>query len=294
MKLSILTATYNRKKYLNRLYESIKNNLKYGINVEWIIIDDGSNDNTREEVQKYINEKQIKIIYKYKQNEGKMSAINDAVELMSGDICIDCDSDDYFTNTSFKIIKENIDKLQNNEDLYGLVFLKISPEGKISGKRFNEKNKKTKMFDLYFKQNIEGEKIIVYKTKIRKKYKHQLENGEKFVTEARMYHKMDEKYNLYAINEAIIIGDYLSDGYTKNIQKVYKQSPFGFYMYFKEILEKDMKDVNFKKRIYVIKHYILFGYLTGNAFNSKIIKNKINKILYTILFFPGIIKSKKF
>ena len=150
------------------------------------------------------------------------------------------------------------------------------------------------MFDLYFKDDIQGEKIIVFNSKIRKQYFHELEKNEKFITEARMYHKMDEKYKLLAINEIVEQGCYIEDGYTKNINKTFKESPYGYYMYFKELLQKEMKGVMFSKRLYIIKHYILFSYLTKNKFNDNFIKDKINKILYRIMYFPGIIKSKRF
>lgn len=293
MKLSILTATYNRQEYLPKLYESIKKNLKYDLNCEWIIVDDGSNDETKKQVQKFIDENVVPIRYCYQKNSGKMSAINEAVNFATGDMIVDCDSDDYFTEDAFEKIAKNANKLLENENFYGMVFLKKENTGIISGKEFKNQEQITTMFNLYFKENIQGEKIIVFNSKIRKKYLHQLENNEKFITEARMYHKMDEKYKLLAINEVIEQGSYVDDGYTKNINKTFIESPYGYYMYFKEILEKDMTGVLWSKRIYVIKHYILFSYLTKNKFNDSFIKDRLNRILYKILYFPGMIKSKK-
>ena len=294
MKLSILTATYNRANYLPKLYESIKENLKYNITPEWIIVDDGSTDDTKNIVQGFIEENSIIIKYMYQKNSGKMSAINEAVKMATGDLIVDCDSDDHFINNSFEIIEKYSKKLLNNENLYGLVFLKSEENGKISGKEFSPKEHITTMFDLYFKEDIGGEKIIVYNSKIRKLYSHQLEHNEKFITEARMYHKMDEKYKLLAINEVIEQGSYIEDGYTKNINKTFKESPYGYYMYFKELLQKDMRGVMFSKRLYAIKHYILFGYLTKNKFNVNVIKDGLNKFLYVILYLPGIMKSRRF
>lgn len=293
MKLSILTATYNRAKYLPKLYESIKDNLKYNIIPEWIIVDDGSTDETKSVVQNFIEENIITIKYIYQQNSGKMVAINEAVKNATGELIVDCDSDDYFTDDSFDIIAKNSNKILNSEEYYGLVFLKKEENGTFSGKKFPKYEHITKMFYLYFKENIDGEKIIVYNSKIRKMFSHKLEKNEKFITEARMYHKMDEKYKLIAINEAVEQGSYISDGYTKNIKKTFLSSPYGYYMYFKELLEKNMKEVLFSKRLYVIKHYILFSYLTHNKFDSSFIKDKLNKILYIILYIPGTIKSKK-
>ena len=203
MKLSILTATYNRANYLPKLYESIKENLKYKITPEWIIVDDGSTDETKNIVEEFIKENRIIIKYMYQKNSGKMSAINEAVKMATGDLIVDCDSDDYFSDNGFEIIEKNAEKLLKDEELYGMAFLKKEENGKISGKEFSQKEYKTTMLDLYFKEDIGGEKILVYNGKIRKMYSHQLEHNEKFITEARMYHKMDEKYKLLTINEVI-------------------------------------------------------------------------------------------
>ena len=294
MKLSILTATYNRANYLPKLYESIKENLKYKITPEWIIVDDGSTDETKNIVEEFIKENRIIIKYMYQKNSGKMSAINEAVKIATGDLIVDCDSDDFFSDNGFEIIEKNAEKLFKDEELYGMVFLKKEENGKISGKEFSQKEYKTTMFDLYFKEDINGEKIIVYNSKVRKMYSHQLKHNEKFITEARMYHKMDEKYKILAINEVVEIGSYIEDGYTKNINKTFKENPYGYYMYFKELLKKNMKGVKFSKRLYAIKHYILFGYLTNSKFDDSFIKDIFNKFLYIILYLPGIIKSKKF
>ena len=96
------------------------------------------------------------------------------------------------------------------------------------------------MFSLYFREGIEGEKILVFDANIRKKYIHELEADEKFITESRMYHKMDLEYDVICINEPIIIGEYKEDGYTKNINKIFKENPLGYYEYFKEVLEMDL------------------------------------------------------
>ena len=155
------------------------------------------------------------------------------------------------------------------------------------------KKEKTTMFDLYFKEGETGEKALVFIAEVRKKYKHKLEHGEKFVTEARLYHEMDLKYKMICENYPIMICEYQQEGYTKNIIEQFKQNPYGYYEYFKEIFELNMKGVKRSKRLYVIKHYILFSYLT-KQYNSSKIKSIKNRLLYYLLFIPGVLKSKKF
>lgn len=205
---------------------------------------------------------------------------------------MDCDSDDYFAKNAFGIIKENVDKLVNNQDIYALLFLKCDVSGEISGKKFKQDNLKTTMFDLYFKDDIGGEKIILFNANIRKKYKHKIEPGENFITEARMYHEMDQDYKVLCINMPIIIGAYINDGYTKNIKKVFMQNPKGYLKYFEEILNYNTEGILLKKRLYAIKHYILFSYITKKKNIIKSIKGKLNKFLVSILYIPGCIKTK--
>ena len=295
MKLSILTATYNRASLLPRLYESIINNEKHELKIEWLIMDDGSQDNTKEVVQKFVKENknsEIEIKYNYQENKGKMEALNNLMKFVTGDLIVDCDSDDYFSKNAFKIIEEEFKKELKPEEKYAICFLKQKENGQTDGTIF--KNETSTMFDLYFKEKATGEKNLVYYADIRKKYKHETENNEKFITEARMYHKMDKDYKIKCINKVITIGEYQKNGYTANIQKTFIESPCGYYKYFEEILEKDFTGVTFEKRLYAIKHYILFTVLTNKKISTKKVKNAINKILIRVLYLPGKIKTQKF
>ena len=292
MKISVLTPTFNRAKFLPKLYKSLIDNIENIEEIEWLIMDDESKDNTKEVIEKFKQENKIEIKYYYQKNQGKMEAINKLVGQATGDLIVDCDSDDYFTKDAFKIIKEEVEKNNKEKNIYGLCFLKYDQNKNNMGNNF--KKAKTTMFDLYFKEGETGEKAIVFYADIRKQYKHELENKERFITEARMYHKMDEKYQMICINKPIMICEYQEKGYTKNIMKEFKENPYGYYKYFQEILQKNMNGVTFKKRVYVIKHYILFAYLTKSKNNTKNIKDIKNKVLYLLLYIPGILKSKIF
>ena len=276
MKLSILTATYNRVKYLSNLYKSILDNTETSnLKAEWIIINDGSTDNTEEVIEKFVLENRIEIKYIFQENSGKMAAINRGMEEVTGELVVDCDSDDFFANNAFKVIEKNALKLLEDERIYALCFLKQDFFGNVSGKKFSTNYMESTMFDLYFKQDIQGEKILVFNANIRKKFKHELEKNEKFVTEARMYHKMDDNYKILCINEVIEVGDYQDDGYTKNIVETFRKNPNGYYKYFKEILKKREKGVSFKKKIYVAKHVVLFFILKmEKSFRNNIIFDK--------------------
>ena len=288
MKISVLTATYNRANLLNNVYQSLLKNSNYGGEIEWLIMDDGSTDNT-EELVRQMESKEIEIKYFKQENQGKMVALNKLVPNVEGELIVDCDSDDYFTDDAFKIIKQKYQEIEDKSDIYALGFLKKDHKGDISGKKYT--NKKDTLFRMHYNEDDQGEKVFVFITEIRKKYKHKLEHNEKFITEARMYYEMENKYHLLCYNEPIEIIEYQEDGYTKNIKKLFIENPFGYHAYFKEILEKNMKNVKMKKRIYAIKQYILFSYLT-KQYDYSSIKEQKNKFIYFLLFIPGILKSR--
>ena len=80
MKISLLTATYNRKEELKKLYDSLNNNYQTFKDFEWIVMDDGSSDGTKEQLAEWINVAPFEIKYHYQQNKGKQREINDAIQ----------------------------------------------------------------------------------------------------------------------------------------------------------------------------------------------------------------------
>lgn len=287
MKISVITPTYNRKDTLGKLYNSILNNLQCDIEIEWLIMDDGSTDGTEEYIQKFKEEKKFCIKYYKQENQGKMKAINNLVPYADSDFLVECDSDDYFTENAFKTIKNNCIL---KEKIYAYVFLKSNEKNEIIGNEFKSNNFKSKMFDLYYKQGINGDKALVYNTKIRKQYKYKIEEGENFSTEARLHHEMDGKYDVLCFNEIVMICKYQEDGYSKNIKNIFKKNPNGYFKFFEEMLKKDFSGVKWEKRIYIIKHYILFKYLSKQKMDLRK-TSFVNKLLIFILYIPGIIKS---
>lgn len=293
MKFSILTATYNRAKCLPKLYESLIKNKSSNYEIEWLIMDDGSKDETENLIKDYIAKNEIEIKFFKQQNQGKMTAINNLAQYVTGEIWIECDSDDYFTDGAFDKIKDLYEKNKERKDIYAFAFLKIDQNGNNMGNTF--KKEETTMFDLYFKEGGTGEKALAFITEVRKKYRYELEHNERFVTEARMYHKMDKDYKMICNNEYMMVCEYQEEGYTKNINKEFVNNPFGYYMYFCEILnEMDMKGVSFGKRLYVIKHFILFSEITKTTIKIKKIRNLLNKFLVSVLYIPGKLKSKEY
>ena len=290
MKISILTPAYNRGEKLNKLYTSLLVNNNSNVDIEWLVMDDGSTDKTKYIVTNFIKQNIINIKYYYQENKGKMAALNNLVRYATGDVIIECDSDDYFTVGAFDTIAKYENKL--TDGIYALVFLKYDQDGNNMGNNFPENLHRSDMFSLYFRENVTGEKALVFNSYIRKQFEYKLEADEKFVTESRMYHQMDLEYDVICINEPIMICEYQKDGYSKNIQKIFKENPLGYYEYFKEILEMDLTGVTLKKKLYIYKHYILFSVLAERNHAIRNVTGVLNKIIVAIMLIPGAIKTK--
>ena len=293
MKISVVTATYNRANLLPKLFNSLCKNYKTYKDFEWVIIDDGSKDNTKEIVKKWKNEVDFDIKYHYQENAGKMNAINGVMRYVSGDIIIEIDSDDYLTDGALKMVNDDYEKL-DNDNVYGIIY-KRDIVNKDTSIKNDLDGKVIKLFDFYNVLGYDFDLALTFKASERKKYIYQLEHNEKFITESRTYYRMDQFYDGMLFRDKYIIKcEYMEDGYSKNINKTFKKYPYGYYQYFKECLSY-CKKVLFKKRIYFVKHYILFSYLIGLK-KMEAIKgvNGLNKLLVMLLIIPGYMKSKRF
>lgn len=291
MKISILTATYNREKLLPNLYQSLIENSKTFQNFEWLIMDDGSTDQTRELVKQWMKENKIEIHYYYQENQGKMAAINHLNNHVTGDIWIEMDSDDVFCEHTLDKIARDYETLE--DDVYGILYYKHLT-GMETKKDEHLENKVLKLYDMHYKYGYTYDMALTFKTAYRKQYQYPLEHGERFITEARMYYKMDQDYQgLLIKNDVIMDCAYMDDGYTKNIMEVFKKYPYGYYEYFKELLNYPHHGILFKKRIYMIKHYILFSVLTKRSFKESVcaLEQGANKVLFSLLYMPGKIKT---
>jgi len=104
--LTVFTPTFNRADKLHRVYNSIKKQTLQKVNdeyiFEWIIVDDGSSDNTKEIVEKWKNESAFIIRYFYQENQGKPSASRKGIEEAKGELFLFADSDDEFLPETFE------------------------------------------------------------------------------------------------------------------------------------------------------------------------------------------------
>ena len=281
--ITILTPTYNRVYTLERLYNSLLNQTNK--NLEWVIVDDGSTDNTMELVNKFISEKKIKINYYYKKNGGKHTAINYGVKKIKTDYVLILDSDDYLLDDCVDEVLNKWNKYSDNMMIGCLSFLKIYDNGKTVGKKYMENEVISNHIDFRYNRNLLGDMCEVFKTSVLKKYPFPVFENERFLSEAIVWNKIALEYDTVYINYPIYVCEYLLDGLTTNSLRLRYQNPIGALENANMFLNKRFK---FSIRI---KNAILYdGFsLIAHKKIKLILSNSNNKFLSFMLFPLGIV-----
>lgn len=238
--LTIFTPTYNRAYILPKLYESLcKEPTDYFI---WLIIDDGSSDNTHDIVEKWQKDGRIEIVYHKQQNGGKMRAHNKGVELCSTPLFFCIDSDDQIAEGSVEKIKKISYVLKEDNSLSGIVAKRFIVN-RLSSNNLPDLQRST-LHNIY-KLGFKGDTSLVFKTSVLREYPFPEIEGEKFVTEAYVYNQIDQKYDLLIMNEYLMRCEYQEDGYTVNANSLYLKYPKGWAMYYAQYYNyyaKTMRD----------------------------------------------------
>ena len=279
MKFTVFTPTFNRKELLEKLYKSLqKQTFK---DFEWLIVDDGSTDGTKEKVEEFLSEKKLEIKYYFKENGGKQRAYNFATEKANGELFICLDSDDEYVENGLETILKYWKKYDKNTDIAGMGYLSTYPNGEIIGSNFPEKEMISTQFEIYNKYGVKGDKGLMFRTEIIKKYKFPVFEGEKFITEAVVYNRICEKYKMVYVNEKIEIKEYQEDGLTAKYNNLLLRNPKGQALYHNEI---NSQKLTFKQKILNNAVYYKFCKVAGYKF-GKIFKESKNK-LFLIFAIP--------
>ena len=244
--ITIFTPTYNRGYCIKKLYESLKvQTLK---SFEWIVINDGSSDNTDELFNEWMSENnEFPIIYRKVQNGGKHRAINNAVNMASTDAFFIVDSDDYLLRNAIEKAENWFDQVYNDESFAGVSGLRgknqekpIGGFGKFDGEFVDCTNIQRNTY------NLLGDKAEIFKTNVLKKYPFPEFENENFIPEAVVWDKIaKDGYKIRWFNEIIYITEYLEDGLTAASNIKCMENPRGFLEYLR-ILETiyDKKEVD--------------------------------------------------
>lgn len=226
-RITVFTPTFNRAYLLPRLYDSLCRQSSQDF--IWLVIDDGSTDNTKELIQNWIDENKIQIEYHYKENGGMHTGHNAAYRLIQTELNVCIDSDDYMPDNAIVKISQAWDKITDKNKIAGIIGLDADKEGKIIGTKIPENLTKGSLIDLYKKHGVKGDKKLVLRTDIVREYPEYPEyEGEKLVPLGILYMMMGKDYDFVYSNEIYCIVEYQAEGSSASILNQYKQSPRGF------------------------------------------------------------------
>lgn len=225
--ITVFTPTYNRAYTLERLYRSLIIQTSY--NFEWLIVDDGSTDNTEEVVGSFIRECTLFPIRYYKKtNEGKHTAINEGIELANGYLFFIVDSDDYLVEDAIESILLWERSISLKKGFVGISGNRGFSTNKLIGKTFESEFVDATALDRD-KNNILGDKAEVYYTEILKNYPFPVFENEKFLTESIVWNRMAaDGYIIRWFNKIIYISEYRDDGLTKKYTRLLSENPKGY------------------------------------------------------------------
>ena len=275
--LTIFTPTYNRAYCLHHCYESLKRQTCKDF--IWLIIDDGSTDDTDELVLKWLGEDEIDIQYVWQENQGMHGAHNKAYELIETELNVCIDSDDYMPDNAVEKIVDYWEK-HGGDHVSGIAGLDVDSNKNIIGTEFPPLLRRSTLFDLYNKHGVTGDKKLVYRTELTKHYPYPLFEKEKYVGLAYKYHMLDKQYELLLMNEVLCCVEYLPDGSSRNMLKQYRNNPRGFAFYRKELMNLPFASVPYKYKQAI--HYVSSSFISKNG---SFLKETPNKTL-TILAIP--------
>ncbi len=225
--LTVFTPTYNRAYVLFRCYESMKR--QSCKDFVWLIVDDGSTDNTRRLVRGWQAQKNdFEIRYIYQQNQGMHGAHNLAYATIDTEINTCIDSDDYMSDDAVEKIIYFWQTCDKDKTISGFLALDAYQNGKIIGSRLPKDRVRASYYDYYYKYGVKGDKKFVLRSELTKRYPYPLFAGEKFVDLATKYFLLDLDYKLLHMDEIVCYVEYLADGSSRNIFKQYLNNPKGF------------------------------------------------------------------
>lgn len=283
MLVSVVTAIYNRAYIITDLYNSLKQQTTKDF--EWILVDDGSCDNIDEVVEGFSD---IQITFLKQNNSGKHIAVNYGVSEAKGKYVFIVDSDDMITPDAIETISDYDKKystmLEENK-IAGFSFLREFKDGKVNGKKPNSEHISDYISERLNKNDGLGDKAEVFLREVLIQYPFPCFNNEKFLMESYIWIRMAYDYKMIYTDKCIYIGNYLSDGLTKNILERKAKNPIGVYETFNLYIDRRFSLYNrLKGSIY----YYCYS-KTANKTLKEMVKDCNNKKYFLTFLIPALL-----
>lgn len=221
--LSIITPTYNRAKTLPRCYESLLNQTCRDF--EWIIVDDGSTDDTKSVIEAFSTDR-FPIIKIHKENGGKHTALNVSHQYVHGEYVLILDSDDYLTKTAVEEVLSAWERYQLNSSIGVVTFLRGASNG-MPLCTVADYEKPVDVLRYRRQSHTSNDCCEVIRSELFKEYPFPIFEGEKFISECALWNRVGQHHKCVYINSVIYICEYLEGGLTKSGRTMRIRNPRG-------------------------------------------------------------------
>lgn len=264
--ITVLTPTYNRAHLLSRLYESLCHQTCKDF--EWIIVDDGSADNTKDIVERFISTcRSFLIKYYRKDNGGKHTAVNLGIKKAQGELLFIADSDDMLPPDTIDIVAKEWLLVKGNKHIGGIAGLDINmKDGKLIGSGLPREHVDCNAIDIRYVYHVSGDLKEVFRTSVLREFPFPEIPDERFCPEQLNWFRIAQKYDLHYINKPFYLVEYESDGLTAGITKVRMHSPIASMMTYAEMLRYD---IPFKVKVKAAINYWRFRYCYRRTEDNK-------------------------
>lgn len=268
--ITVFTPTYNRAYIIDKLYKSLLDQTCKDF--EWVVVDDGSTDNTEDYFNAILkNSNPFDITYVKQQNGGKHRAINHGVRLAKGEVFFIVDSDDYLLDNAIEKLIHWVKNLDNTHKWAGVSGARGYSSNKPIGGAYENaqfidaKNTERQKYNLF------GDKAEAYFTDVLKRYPFPEFDGENFITEEVVWNAIArDGYYLRWYKDIIYICDYLEDGLTKSGNAIFLKNPKGVLYWTKIQLQAFPKGI--KKRFSIVNrcYEMVKNHMTMNEISKEI------------------------
>ena len=235
---TVFTPSYNRATLLPRIYECLEKQTFRDF--EWLIVDDGSKDNTAEVIKGLQSKASFPLRYVAKPNGGKHTAVNRAARDAEGYLIAILDSDDWFAPNALERFWHHWQSIpaDQQQKFCGVTALFADPAGKIVGAKFPRDILDSDPIDLRYRYKVSGDKGGVLRTEVLRQFPYPEDVG-RFVSESLVWNRMAKTYQTRFVNEALSIKEYQQGGLTDGGRLLQVRNTKATLLNVKELMELD-------------------------------------------------------
>lgn len=262
--ITVLTPTFNRAHTLPRLYQSLK--AQESGRFEWVVVDDGSTDNTRDLIEEFRSEGKFEIVYCYQENAGKHVAINSGASAASGDLIFIVDSDDALTADAIAVAEHAITD-HDNPEIQGFCFRKVLFDGTMVGIECRAADPVV-MSPSEASKYFRGDLAYIFRREAMRAAPFPVIEGEKFVPELYIWNKIGDAGDIiYFPATPLYLCDYLPDGYSNNFSLHLMRNPRGFLLFYAAQIGRE-RSLQVKLK-YAVRTMQCYMYMAMRAIKGK-------------------------